>query len=100
MTTDKESLRKEHGQIASVTLSGTTFHFRKPTIGEYQRCMDRMNKDKGAGVAALRELVNACCLPHGACEDALKNLPAAIPQIGNALLELAGSEIEVTISKD
>ncbi len=93
-----ESLKAEHGQIAAVKLGNTTYHFRKPSMPEYQRVSDKMS-GKGSNIAALKELVYHCSVGED-CESAIASLPAAIQSIGMALLEMAGSEVEVTISKD
>lgn len=97
--TDRDKLKAEHGELATVTLKGADYHFRTPTAPEYQRCADRMSKDKGAGIGALKELV-FCCSVGDDCNETFAKLPAAVQQVGLALLELAGSEVEVTISKD
>ncbi len=90
-------LKAEHGDIAVISLDGGDYYFRRPSLPEYQRCSDKLSA-KGSNVTALKELCFACSVgedPNGA----LTSLPAAATQIGLALLEMAGSEIEVTISK-
>ncbi len=98
MSNKIDELKAEHGQIAAVALSGSTYYFRKPSLPEYQRCMDGMARDKGAGVPSLRELLMSCSVGDDV-DAAISNLPAAITQIGNAILEMGGSEVQVTISK-
>lgn len=92
-----EELQAEHGDIAVVSLDGRPYHFRKPTLPEYQRCSDKLGA-KGSNVSALKELCFACSVGEDP-DGALASLPAAGTQIGLSLLEMAGSEIEVTISK-
>lgn len=92
-----QELKDKHGDIAIVSLGGHDYHFRKPSMPEYQRVTDKMS-GKGSGVTALKELVYSCSVGED-CESALVGLPAAIQAIGLGLLEMAGSEIEVTISK-
>ena len=95
---DVEGLKAEHGQIAGVEIAGSKYYFRKPSLPEYQRCMDGMAKDKGAGVPSLRELLMACSVGDDV-DSVIASLPAAITPIGNAILEMGGSEVQVTISK-
>ena len=92
-----DELKAEHGDIAIVPLGGQDYYFRKPSMGEYQRVSDKMT-GKGSNIVALKELVYSCSVGEN-CADALVGLPAAIQAIGLGLLEMAGSEIEVTISK-
>ncbi len=58
---------------------------------------DKMS-NKGSNVSALKQLVYQCSVGED-CVDALNHLPAAIQEIGLALMEMAGSEVQVTISK-
>ena len=97
MTDKLDELKAEHGDIAVVPLGGRDFYFRKPTMPEYQRVSDKMSA-KGSNTIALKELCYACSVGDD-CEGALAGLPAAIQAIGLGLLEMAGSEVEVTISK-
>ncbi len=94
----KADLKAEHGAIADVELAGTVYYFRQPSLPEYQRCMDGMAKDKGAGVSSLKELLYACSVGDDV-DSAISSLPAAITPIGNAILEMGGSEVQVNISK-
>ncbi len=93
-----DELKAEHGSVADVELAGTAYYFRQPTLPEYQRCMDGMAKDKGAGVASLKELLFACSVGDDVT-SAIGAMPAAITPIGNAILEMGGSEVQVNISK-
>lgn len=92
-----DDLKAEHGSIASVVLGNATYLFRKPSMGEYTRVSDKMS-GKGSNIVALKELVYACSVGED-CTSALNDMPAVIQSIGLSLLEMAGSEIEVTISK-
>ncbi len=92
-----DELKAEHGQIASVVIGKVTLHFRKPSMGEYTRVSDKMS-GKGSNIVALKELVYSCSVGED-CTSALNDMPAVIQSIGLSLLEMAGSEIEVTISK-
>ncbi len=92
-----DDLKAEHGSIASVVLGNATYLFRKPSMGEYTRVSDKM-AGKGSNISALKELVYSCSVGDD-CESALNDMPAVIQSIGLSLLEMAGSEIEVTISK-
>lgn len=94
-----EELKAEHGQIATVTLGGTKFHFRTPSIGEYHRVNQKAGKKNPDYFEALRELVLSCSVGPDPIE-AFKRKPGAIGQIGDALMGMAGSEVEVTVSKD
>ena len=98
MTKKIDELKAEHGDVAEVKIAGSDYYFRMPTLPEYQRCMDGLAKDKGAGVPSLRELLMQCSVGDDV-DSAIASLPAAITPIGNAILEMGGSEVQVTISK-
>ncbi len=98
MSKKTDELKAEHGDVAGVEIAGSMYYFRKPSLPEYQRCMDGLAKDKGAGVPSLRELLMTCSVGDDV-DGAIANLPAAITPIGNAILEMGGSEVQVTISK-
>lgn len=99
MTHDEKlaELEAKHGQIAHVKLKGLDYYFRKPSMGEFQRASDKMAK-KGSDLIPLKELTLSCSVGDDPT-DALSDLPAAIQQIGVALVEMAGSEVTVNISK-
>ncbi len=92
-----DELKAQHGDIASVELGNKHYYFRKPSMPEYQRVSDKIAKS-GSNVSALKELVYTCSVGEDP-EGALAALPAAIQEIGLGLLEMAGSEVQVTISK-
>ena len=97
MTDKIEDLKAKYGDIAAVPLGGREYYFRKPKMGEYQQVSDGIASKK-SNVSALKQLVYQCSVGED-CVSALDNLPAAIQEIGAALLEMAGSEVQVTISK-
>lgn len=93
-------LQAKHGRVAHVVVDGKLYVFRAPTLDEWEDHQERITKVRRG--ALLRELAQATCVHPDL--DQLKALFAAYPgvsaRIGDAVADLAGADIELTVKKD
>lgn len=94
-----DELQKKHGKIVSVVVDGKLHAFRAPTLDEFEDHQESLGK-KRRGVA-FRELAQITCVTDlEELQKAFERKPALPVRVHDALMELAGSDIEVTASKD
>lgn len=94
-----EELQAKHGRIAHVEVDGKLFAFRAPSLDEWEDYLESLTK-KRRGVCH-RELAQVV-LAHPALEDLqalFQSQPGITARIGDAVAELAGNDIEVTVKK-
>lgn len=92
-------LEKKHGKLASVTVAGKLHAFRTPTLDEFEDHQENLVK-KRRGVC-FRELAQLTCVTDvAALQAAFEARPALATRVHDALMELAGGDIEVTAAKD
>lgn len=90
----RKAVVTDDGEKALVTLDGKEYSFRSPTIAEYQQFVE----SDESNLESLHTLTTSCSFGPDP-EPAIEMYPAALSPIGDALLKMAGSEVEVKISK-
>lgn len=96
-----EKLRAEHGRIAHVDVAGQTIVCRKPKAGEFQQFTDKILSEKASKSTSAKQFVLAAVV-HPDRESArtlLDEYPALTALLSSALQELAGGDLEITVSK-
>ncbi|MFO7179580.1 MAG: hypothetical protein DIU78_012860 [Pseudomonadota bacterium] len=95
-------LQAEHGSLAHFVVGGQLFAFRKPTLEEWEDFQDSVSTGRKKRGVAYRELAMRCLVEPGDL-DALAALfernPGFNARIGDALSDLAGADLEVTVKK-
>lgn len=95
-------LEQDHGPCASTqTPDGTFFAFRRPSLDEWEDFQEKLSKGRPRG-ACFRELAQITCIypeDMSALNAAFDRWPALPPRLSDALSDLAGAEIEVTVKK-
>lgn len=91
-------LSKTHGPLASVIVNGKLHAFRMPSLEEFEDYQEAL-KTKRRGVV-FRELAQLSCVTSlEELQEAFKAAPMLAVKIHDALVEMCGSEIEVTVKK-
>jgi hypothetical protein len=94
-----DELEATHGRCAQVEIAGRLYVFRAPTLDEWEDYQDSLGK-KRRGVC-FRELSQLTCV-HPTLEELqalFASLPAIATRIADAVSDLAGADIELTVKK-
>lgn len=92
-------LTAKHGSVAHVVCAGKLHAFRCPTLDEFEDYQENLSK-KRRGVC-FRELAQQTCVTSlEELQAAFQKIPVLATRISDALTELAGGDIEVTVKKD
>lgn len=96
-----DELRAEHGRIAHVVVTGQMIVCRKPKAGEFQKFTDSVLGDKGSKTTSAKSFVLACVVypEREAARQLLDEYPALTALFSSALQDLAGGDLEITVSK-
>lgn len=92
-------LGSQHGRVAHVELDGKLYVFRAPTLDEWEDFQEALGKKRHG--ACFRELAQVT-LVHPTLEDLqamFQAHPGITARIGDAVGDLAGADIEVTVKK-
>lgn len=93
------ALENEHGRIASIEVDGVLHAFRAPTLEEWEDSQEGLSKGKRRG-PAFRELAQVTCVTDvDALKKAFSRRPALPALLADAITELAGGTLEVTVKK-
>lgn len=96
----EEIQQKHNARVAHVEVNGKLYVFRAPSLEEWEDHQERLMKAPRRG-PVLRELAQIT-LAHPTLEE-LQELfaiyPGIMARIGDAVAELAGADIELTVKK-
>jgi hypothetical protein len=90
---------KDDGGIAVVNHGPVQMAFKRPKQSDYERFLNKMQRDKGEA-EAMRELVLCSCVEptdHTAMRNMLRALPGVVSPVCKMLQQLAGSEINIEL---
>lgn len=94
-----DELEKAHGRIAHVLVDGTLYVFRSPTLDEFEDYQENLAKKRRG--ACHRELAQLL-LVHPALESlqaAFARYPLLATRISDAVADMAGADLELTVKK-
>jgi|SRR5690606_3562591 len=95
-----EELQRAHGNCAHVEVGGKLYVFRAPSLEEWEDYQEKLAKGRVRG-ACFRELAQVTCV-HPEVEDLqalFERIPAIATRIADAVSDLAGADIELTVKK-
>lgn len=94
-----EELQREHGRVASAEIQGQLYVFRAPTLEEWEEYQDGLGKRPRG--ACFRELSQVTCVHPsvGELQELFDRLPGIGARIADAVADLAGADIELTVKK-
>lgn len=96
-----EELQAANGRVAHVEVDGKLYVFRAPSLDEWEDFQENMGGGKKRRGVCFRELAQQT-LVHPTLDE-LQALfqahPGLTARIGDAVGELAGADIEVTVKK-
>lgn len=97
-------LRQEHGELVVAKIAGVEFAFKTPTDTDYEEMQEGIlkagNDKKRIGPVFRQYCMSALVHPTtDELETALRKQPAAAARIADALSDLAGAEIEISVKK-
>jgi hypothetical protein len=95
-----EELEAKHGRGCHLTTEGgKLLFFRALTLDEYEDYQDRLGKGKRGPI--LREMAQVTCVNASPEElsTEFQKTPALAGRVSDALAELAGGDLEVTVKK-
>jgi len=92
-------LIREHGMCAHLEVGGQLFVFRAPTLEEWEDYQDKLVK-RTRGVC-FRELAQVTCVYPSVDElqKLFERVPAVATRIADAVSDLAGADLELTVKK-
>lgn len=94
-----EEIEREHGRVASAVIQGQLYAFRAPTLEEWEEYQDGLGKRPRG--ACFRELSQITCV-HPSLDELQQlfdRLPGIGARIADAVADLAGADIELTVKK-
>lgn len=101
-------LRQKHGDLVIARVAGKEFAFATPTQTDYEQLVQSIAKVGSSDKVKLGPTFREFCLKSvvfpdddavGQLEGAFQKQPAAATTIANALQDLAGADVEVSVKK-
>jgi hypothetical protein len=96
------ALKAEHGQVAYLELpGGRLIAFKKPTLEAWEDYQEARQKQT-TGLAQRQLCLATRLLPQEAAElnEIFKEYPALNARISDAVIEMAGVDMNLTVKKD
>lgn len=92
-------LREAHGERLAVARTGAGLVVcRPPSAAEHQRLCDKLGDNRKSDYSAQKELVYSCRVhpEREAFAAVLESYPALVNKLADALVTLAGADVEVS----
>jgi hypothetical protein len=100
----EDELREKHGAIVAVVLGGELYAFRHLELDEYEDAQARLRKALASGKSSgpVNRETAQLTLVHPSLDKlqaAFARWPALAGKVSDALAELGGADIEITVKK-
>lgn len=97
-----EEIKTQHEMCAHFEVGGQLFVFRAPELEEWEEYQEKLTKTTARG--PLYREISQLMLVYPTTLEPLQSLfkrsPAAATRIADAVTELAGADLELTVKKD